>query len=80
MVTEKNEQEVQQSTIILPYFDYEVPLLSLAGGNRNILVVVLCRMVGLCMYVEFGLFAPQQGRSRPHCLCSDNSSYGRLTI
>jgi hypothetical protein len=40
---------IQQGTMTLPYFDYEVPLLSLAGGNRSIPVVALCRMPGLCM-------------------------------
>jgi hypothetical protein len=50
MVMDRNEQVVQQATIILPYFDYEVPLLSLAGGNRSIPVVALCRLLGLCMF------------------------------
>ncbi len=38
---------VQQGTMILPYFDDEVPIVSLADGTRYIPVVVLCRMLGL---------------------------------
>src|SRR6266567_4413110 len=38
---------VQQGTMILPYFDAEVPVVSLADGTRYIPVVALCRMIGL---------------------------------
>src|SRR5215467_13654455 len=45
-VVEK-EQNIQQTTITLPYFDYEVPLLSLGDRGGYIPVVALCRMLGL---------------------------------
>jgi len=38
---------VQQGTMILPYFDDEVPVVFLADGTRYIPVVALCRMLGL---------------------------------
>ena len=38
---------VQQGFMILPYFDAEVPVVSLADGTRYIPVVALCRMIGL---------------------------------
>ncbi len=43
----KKEQNIQQTTILLPYFNYEVPLLSLGDGTGYIPVVALCRMLGL---------------------------------
>ena len=47
MIAEENEQVVQQTTIILPYFDEEVPVLYMADGLPYIPVVALCRMLGL---------------------------------
>jgi hypothetical protein len=41
---------VQQGSMILPYFDDEVPVVSLADGTRYIPVVALCHMLGLCMF------------------------------
>jgi hypothetical protein len=38
---------VQQGTMILPYFDDEVPVVFLADGTRYIPVVALCRLLGL---------------------------------
>ncbi len=38
---------VQQGSMILPYFDDEVPVLYLADGTGYIPVVALCRMLGL---------------------------------
>jgi hypothetical protein len=38
---------VRQTTITLPYFDYEVPVLSVEDGTRYIPVIVLCEMLGL---------------------------------
>jgi len=46
-VVEQALPVVQQGTMILPYFDYEVPVLSLPDGTRYIPVVALCRMLGL---------------------------------
>jgi len=44
---EQDAQTIQQTTTILPYFDYEVPLLSLGNSSGYIPVVALCRMLGL---------------------------------
>jgi len=44
---EKERHDVQQGTMTLPYFDYEVPVLSLPDGTRYIPVVALCRMLDL---------------------------------
>ncbi len=44
---EQKAQTIHQTTMILPYFDYEVPLLSLGDGAGYIPVVALCRMLGL---------------------------------
>jgi hypothetical protein len=44
---ESNEQAIQQTTMILPYFGYEVPVLCLNDGTRYIPVVELCKMLGL---------------------------------
>jgi hypothetical protein len=38
---------VRQATITLPFFDYEVPVLSLDDGRRYIPVIALCEMLGL---------------------------------
>ena len=43
------KQVIQQTTMILPYFDEEVPVLCLQDGTRHIPVVALCRMLGLRM-------------------------------
>ncbi len=53
MNTEKNSmrgkqrQAIQQTTIILPYFDEEVPALYLADGTAYFPVKALCNMLGL---------------------------------
>ncbi len=44
---ERIEQVIQQTTMILPYFDYEVPVLCLSDGSRYIPVITLCKMLGL---------------------------------
>ncbi len=44
---EETEQMIQQTTMILPYFDEEVPLLCLPDGSRYIPVIALCEMLGL---------------------------------
>lgn len=41
------EQVIQQTSMILPYFNEEVPMLCLQNGSRYIPVVALCRMLGL---------------------------------
>ncbi len=41
------KQVVQQSTIILPYFDCEVPILYVADGTAYVPVIALCEMLGL---------------------------------
>ena len=46
-MVEQDAQTIQQTTTILPYFDYEVPLLSLGDSSGYIPVVALCRMLGL---------------------------------
>jgi hypothetical protein len=46
-VVDKKIHVVQQGTMRLSYFDYEVPVLSLPDGTRYIPVVALCRMLGL---------------------------------
>ncbi len=43
----ENEQVVRQTTMILPYFDYEVPVLYLRNGTPYIPVMALCEMLGL---------------------------------
>jgi hypothetical protein len=40
-------QSVHQATLVLPYFDYEVPVLYVADGKAYIPVVALCQMLGL---------------------------------
>ncbi len=44
---EQEPHDVQQGTMTLPYFNYEVPVLSLPDGTRYIPVVALCRMLDL---------------------------------
>jgi hypothetical protein len=46
-IVEQEAQTIHQTTMILPYFDYEVPLLSLDESSGYIPVVALCRMLGL---------------------------------
>jgi len=41
------KQVVQQSTMILPHFDYEVPILYVADGTAYVPVIALCEMLGL---------------------------------
>ena len=41
------KQVVQQSTMILPHFDYEVPILYIADGTAYVPVIALCEMLGL---------------------------------
>jgi hypothetical protein len=43
----KQRQALQQTTMMLPYFDEEVPVLYLADGTAYLPVRVLCRMLGL---------------------------------
>jgi hypothetical protein len=43
----KQRQAIQQTTIMLPYFDEEVPALYLAEGTAYLPVRALCRMLGL---------------------------------
>ncbi len=44
----KQRQAIQQSTITLPYFDYEVPILYLSS-TPYIPIIALCEMLGLRM-------------------------------
>jgi hypothetical protein len=44
---EKERHDVQQGTMTLPYFNYEVPVVSLSDGACYIPVVALCRMLDL---------------------------------
>ena len=41
------KQVVQQSTMILPHFDCEVPILYVADGTAYVPVIALCEMLGL---------------------------------
>src|SRR5260370_37144320 len=43
----KQRQNIHQGTILLPYFDEEVPVLYLADGAAYIPVRALCHMLGL---------------------------------
>ena len=43
----KQRQAIQQMTIMLPYFDEEVPALYLADGTAYLPVRSLCRMLGI---------------------------------
>jgi hypothetical protein len=43
----RQRQAIQQSTMTLPYFDEEVPVLYLADGTAYLPVRALCRMLGL---------------------------------
>ncbi len=44
---EEPGQIVHQATLVLPYFNYEVPVLYVTDGTPYIPVVALCRMLGL---------------------------------
>jgi len=44
---EKQRQAIRQTTMMLPYFDEEVPVLYLADGTTYLPVRALCRMLGL---------------------------------
>ena len=46
-MTEKERQDIRQTTIMLPYFDDEVPVLYLADGTAYLPVRPLCRMLSL---------------------------------
>jgi len=46
-IVEQEAHTIKQTTMILPYFDYEVPLISLGDGGGYIPVVALCGMLGL---------------------------------
>jgi hypothetical protein len=46
-LSRKQEQSIQQATIVLPYFDVEVPVLYLADGTAYLPVRSLCHMLGL---------------------------------
>jgi hypothetical protein len=43
----KQRQAIHQTTMILPYFDEEVPVVYLADGTAYLPVRALCRMLGL---------------------------------
>src|SRR5438105_3850352 len=43
----KQRQSIRQTTMVLPYFDEEVPVLYLANGTAYLPVRALCRMLGL---------------------------------
>lgn len=47
IVVEEQKPEVRQTTIVLPYFEYEIPILYLEDKTPYIPVVELCRMLGL---------------------------------
>jgi hypothetical protein len=43
----EHEGEVRQTTMVLPHFDYEIPVLLLRDGSPYIPVIELCTMLGL---------------------------------
>lgn len=46
-ISRQQEQSIKQATIVLPYFDEEVPVLYLADGTAYLPVRSLCRILGL---------------------------------
>ena len=46
-VTGQERQDIRQTTIVLPYFDEEVPVLYLPDGTAYLPLRPLCRMLGL---------------------------------
>jgi hypothetical protein len=44
---ERNEQEIHQGVVTLPYFDEQIPALFLQDGARYIPVIALCHLLGL---------------------------------
>jgi hypothetical protein len=46
-ISGKQGQSIRQATIVLPYFDEEVPVVYLADGTAYLPVRSLCRMLGL---------------------------------
>ena len=46
-IEKHGKQVVQQSTLILPHFDCEVPILYVADGAAYVPVIALCEMLGL---------------------------------
>lgn len=44
---EETEPVMQQTTLVLPYFDEEVPVVCLPDGSRYVPVIALCEMLGL---------------------------------
>src|SRR6266581_5456860 len=46
-ISGKQGQSIRQATIVLPYFDEEVPVLYLADGTAYLPVRSLCRILGL---------------------------------
>src|SRR5258708_20054698 len=46
-ISGKQGLSIRQATIVLPYFDEEVPVLYLADGTAYLPVRSLCRMLGL---------------------------------
>jgi hypothetical protein len=44
----KQRQAIQQSTLLLPYFDKGVPVLYLSS-RPSVPVIMPCEMLGLCM-------------------------------
>jgi hypothetical protein len=43
----ERKEEIRQTTMVLPYFDYEIPVLLLQDGSTYIPVIELCMMLGL---------------------------------
>jgi hypothetical protein len=60
----KQRQAIQQSTITLPYFDEEVPVLYLSS-TPSVPAIALARCWDDACSVECELFATQQGGPRP---------------
>ncbi len=67
---EKQGQEIRQTAITLPYFDFEVPVLYLENGTPYILVIALCEMLGLQALRTSSVGANlSSGRTRASCRC-----------
>jgi hypothetical protein len=77
---EKQRRAIQQSTMMLHYFDEGVPVLYLSS-TLYVPVIAFCEMLGLRMFCGIEtVCSSQQGRPRPLCTCCKEGLYDVLTI
>jgi hypothetical protein len=68
----ERDQRVRQTMILLPYFDYEISIISTDNHYLSLrLPFVKCWDCACSM--ECGLFATQKGRPRPSCIYYQDS-------